>query len=362
MTGQQDQDSSDRPTASSAKGTLGAARSKAKQTANKLDATQQNHSPLGFPVAVYRKYSEDQAGNLANLIAYWAFFSLFPLLLVAITILELVGIGEGTFKHTLSSFPLIKDSIKNERGLSGGNPVALIIGVAVALWAGLAVFKTVQTAFDSIWEVPMTDRPGFADKLVRSLKALVVLGIGFIVTLALSGIATGGGAISVKLPVVLRLLVGLLAIGLDIVGFCLAYSFLTKRDLTYRQVLPGAVFAGVLFFLLQLAGTALVSHGAHGHTGATSAIALVLGMLWWFSLQAQVTLYGAEINVVVVEKLWPRGLVDAPDTNADKRAYQAYAEEKTYRPHESVDTTFHEGLPDDQRPAGTGDWRRDRQR
>src|SRR3954452_9106852 len=127
MTGQQDQDSSDRPTASSAKGTLGAARSKAKQTVNKLDATQQNHSPLGFPVAVYRKYSDDQAGNLANLIAYWAFFSLFPVLLVAITILELVGIGEGTFKETLKSFPLINSSIENQHGISGGNPLALVI-------------------------------------------------------------------------------------------------------------------------------------------------------------------------------------------------------------------------------------------
>ncbi len=82
-------------------------------------------------------------------------------------------------------------------------------------------------------------------------------------------------------------------------------------------------------------------------------------MLWWFSLQAQVTLYGAEINVVLVEKLWPRGLVDAPDTRADERAYQAYAEEKTYRPNESVEATFHEGLPENARPTGTGAWRRE---
>ena len=78
-------------------------------------------------------------------------------------------------------------------------------------------------------------------------------------------------------------------------------------------------------------------------------------MLWWFSLQAQVVLYGAEINVVHVEKLWPRGLIDAPDTDADRRAYTAYAEEKTYRPNQTVSTTFHEEVSEAETQQGT--WR-----
>jgi membrane protein len=321
------------------------AKARAKRAADRLDDFQQHHPQLGYPIAVYRKYSDDQAGNLANLLAYWAFFSLFPLLLVAITIMGFVGIGSGTFKDVLSGFPLIGAGIRTENGLTG-SPVALVVGVLAALWSGLSVFNTAQTAFDSVWEIPMADRPGLVDKLVRSLKALVVLGIGFVVTTGLSGIATGGTAVHVSLPVVLRLLVGLLAIALDVVGLTIGYSFLTKRDLTFRQVLPGAIFAGVLFFLLQLGGTALVSHGAQGHTGATGSIATVLGMLWWFSLQAQAVLYGAEINVVKVEQLWPRGLVDAPDTPADYRAYQAYARAKEFRPDQRVDTTFGDDGPE----------------
>jgi membrane protein len=332
---------------------------KAKRAASRMDDFQQAHPQLGFPIAVFRKSSDDQAGNLANLLAYWAFFSLFPLLLVAITIMGFVGIGDGTFRDVLKSFPLIGAGINNQQGLTG-SPVALVVGVVLALWSGLAVFKTAQTAFDAVWEVPMADRPGFADTLLRSFKALVVLGIGFVVTLGLSGIATGGKDIHVTLPLLLRLVVGLAAIALDVGGLCLAYSFLTKRDLTFRQVLPGAAFAGFLFFILQLAGTALVSHGAQGHTGATSQVATVLGMLWWFSLQAQVVLYGAEINVVLVERLWPRGLVDAPDTAADHRAYQAYAQERTYRPNQRVDTAFvDEVSPAEQEPQSRG-WRRRR--
>src|SRR4051812_49319998 len=315
------------------------AKTKAKRAANRLDELQQRHPQLGYPIAVFRKYSDDQASNLANLLAYWAFFSMFPLLLVGITIMGFVGIGSGTFKQVLTTLPLIGPGIQSQNGLTG-NPVALVLGILTALWSGLAVFNTAQTAFDSVWEVPVAERPGFVSKLVRSLKALVVLGVGFVVTLGLSGVATGGDAIRVHLPLILRLGVGLVTIALDIFGFCLAYTFLTKRDLTFREVLPGAVFAGVLFFLLQLGGTALVTHGAQGHTGATGSIATVLGMLWWFSLQGQAVLYGAEINVVKVEQLWPRGLVDAPDTEADERAYSAYAEERTFRPSQTVTSSF----------------------
>ena len=333
-------------------------KSKAKRTANKIDDFQQHHPQLGYPIAVYRKYSEDQAGNLATLLAYWAFFSLFPLLLVAVTIVGFVGIGNGTFKQVISTFPLIGSGLSGNKGLTG-SPVALVIGILTALWSGLAIFNSAQTAFNAVWEIPMADRPSFVNKLVRSLEALVVLGIGYVLTLGLSGVATGGKDIHVNLPVILRLLVGLVAIALDIGAFCLAYTFLTKRELTVKQVLPGAIFGGVLFFILQLAGTALVSHGAQGHTGATSSIATVLGLLWWFSLQAQVVLYGAEINVVKVEKLWPRGLVDAPDTEADHRAFQAHVEAKQFRPNQTVDTTFHDEMSDDERAASTGSWRAD---
>jgi hypothetical protein len=81
----------------------------------------------------------------------------------------------------------------------------------------------------------------------------------------------------------------------------------------------------------------------------------VLGLLWWFALQATVVLYGAEINVVRVEGLWPRGLVDAPDTSADHRAYEAYAQEKAYRPNQTVSSTFHDEVSESER---TGEWRR----
>ncbi len=334
--------------------TLADEKSKAKRAANRVDDFQQQHQTLGFPIAVWRKFSEDQGGNLAALIAYWAFFSLFPLLLVAVTVMGFVGVGSGTFQSVISTFPLVGTNVS---GLSG-SWWALGVGIATALWSGLAVVKVTQTAFDSVWEIPMADRPSFLKKLLSGLKSLVVLGLGFIVSLGLSGVATGGKAIHVSLPVWARVLVGACAIALDVFGFCLAYRWLTKRELSFHDVLPGAVFAGVLFFFLELAGSALVTHGSQGHTGAAAQVSLVLGMLWWFALQATVVIYGAEINVVRVEQLWPRGLVDAPDTPADHRAYQAYAQEKTYRPNQSVDTSFTDEVTDEEQSGNKETWRR----
>ena len=78
----------------------------------RLDAWQRTRSWAGFPFAVVKKFSEDQAGNLAALVAYYAFFSVFPLLLVAVTVLGFVlqgspALQDRVFDTTLGFFPVI---------------------------------------------------------------------------------------------------------------------------------------------------------------------------------------------------------------------------------------------------------------
>jgi hypothetical protein len=58
-----------------------------KRLVQAADDFQQRHRWLAFPVAVVKKYGEDQGGHRAALLAYYGFFSLFPLLLVAVTLL-----------------------------------------------------------------------------------------------------------------------------------------------------------------------------------------------------------------------------------------------------------------------------------
>ena len=63
-------------------------------------------------------------------------------------------------------------------------------------------------------------------------------------------------------------------------------------------------------------------------------------MLWWVYLGSIVTLFGAQLNVVLKERQHPRRLIDSPATKADYRAYDAYAKERTYHQDEGVHTEF----------------------
>jgi membrane protein len=101
-----------------------------------LDRFQQRHKLVGIPIAVLKKFSDDQAGNKAALIAYFAFFSIFPLLLVFVTILGFVlhsdpGAQRAVLNSVLKQFPIIGDSVKGhslkgERDRAGGGDRRLI--------------------------------------------------------------------------------------------------------------------------------------------------------------------------------------------------------------------------------------------
>ena len=69
-------------------------------------------------------------------------------------------------------------------------------------------------------------------------------------------------------------------------------------------------------------------------------LALVIGLLVWIYLGGQLTLLCAEINVVRVRRLWPRGLVQPPFTEADQRAMRAGTLVEQRRPEQQITVTF----------------------
>src|SRR5215218_2482294 len=125
----------------------------------RVDRYQRAHGSLGFPVATLKKFGEDRAGHLAALIAYYGFFSLFPLMLVLVTVLGLTLAGNSEFQHrivdsALAQFPIIGDQIRQNLHALNGTGLALAVGIAGALWAAMAGIKAAQNAMDEIWNVP----------------------------------------------------------------------------------------------------------------------------------------------------------------------------------------------------------------
>src|SRR5947207_10896481 len=151
------------------------------RTVRRIDAFQAERRWLAFPIAVIKKFGDDRAGNLAALIAYYGFFSLFPLLLTFVSVLGLLlrndpSLRDSIINSALRDFPVIGDQITRNIHAITGNGVALGIGIAGTLWAGLGVTMAAQNAMNQIWDVPRKDWPNFLKSRLRGLLLLAVLG------------------------------------------------------------------------------------------------------------------------------------------------------------------------------------------
>jgi YihY family inner membrane protein len=296
-----------------------------------FDRLQQRHSALAIPMAVVKKFGDDQAGSLAALVAYYAFFSLFPLLLVLVTILAYVLQGDPSTQHSiqtsvLSQFPIIGTDISRNIHSLHGHVTSLVIGIVTSLLAGLGVTQAAQNAFDRVWAVPFKDRHDFLHSRLRGLALLVALGLLFIVATLASGLVTGGlggpGA---------RVLGILLSLILNFALFMAAFRFLTSDTIPLKSLWVGVLVAGVAWEILQVVGGIYIGHVLFG---------IVIALLVWLHLGAQLTLYAAEVNVVVSRKLWPRSLFGPPSVPADEKTLTALAKVEERHDTEQVDVSF----------------------
>jgi YihY family inner membrane protein len=303
----------------------------------RVDQAQQSHEKLAVAAATIKKYGEDQSSSLASMIAFWAFFSIFPLFLVLVTILGYVLPSDrraDVLGRVASFFPLLHPSTVG--GLSGAWWPILVGGVT-ALWAGSGVVRVAQQAFDEVWEVPRRSRPGLVEQVRRSIFALATIGFGLVVATIMSGYVTGRDT-GINLGWYGRLGGYLISFVLDVGLFVIAFRILTKRENTVRDVLPGALLAGGAFFVLQLLSALIISRYLGKAQGTYGSFATVITILWWFYIQAQITLLGAQLNVVLAERLYPRSLVvGAPWTDADERTLQRYAEKAMYYEDQEIE-------------------------
>jgi YihY family inner membrane protein len=303
-----------------------------------LDRHQQQSRRLAFIAAVIKKWGDDQAGQLAALIAYYGFVSLFPLLLVLVTVLGFVLQGDpGEQKRildgTLGQFPLISDQLKLQ-SLTGSS-VGLAIGVFGSLLAGMGVTGATQNAFNRIWSVPFKDRPNFIHARLRGLGMLAILGTLSIVSTTAAGFV---GSASHAAPAVVAGV--LVAFVLNLALFMTAFKLLTAVDVSWRELLPGVIVAAVFWQLLQHLGGFYVDHELKRTGPLYGVFALVLGLLAWLYLGAQLTIFAAEINVVRCQRLWPRSFFSDPLLDADRRALTSSAEVEERVHEENVEVSF----------------------
>ncbi|MCL2770476.1 MAG: YihY/virulence factor BrkB family protein [Solirubrobacterales bacterium] len=273
-----------------------------------IDRFQMRRPRLSAAVAVLKKYSDDQGAHMGALIAFYAFFSIVPLLLAFVTILGFVLQGnreaqDSVLHSTLSQFPIIGTQLQANVHSIKGSPVSLAIGVVGSLLAGLGLTGAAQNTFNRVWAVPADRRPSFVGWRLRGLATIAGLGLLAIVSTAAAGFvtATTGGAVAVLAGV-------LLALAGNLLLFFLVFRLMTVEEVPTRDLLPGVLLATVLWQILQHLGSYYVDHVVRHARDTSGLFAFVLGLLTWLYLGGQVTVIAAELNVVRARRLWPRSL------------------------------------------------------
>jgi YihY family inner membrane protein len=302
---------------------------------DKLDAFQRRHRVTAFVYAIQKKYSDDQGGQLAALVTYYGFLSIFPLLLAAFTVVAYILAGDTHAIHTveihLGNEPILGQAVRDLEGKRlEGSPIALVVGLAGLVWGAMGLAQVAQQTMSEAWNVSRLDRRGFGPRLLRGLGWYGLFGVGIVASTFVTSLGsllkwTGGTWLS-----------GLAAFALNAAIFTASFWILSPLATNLSQHLPGAVFAAVAWTVLTGLGTGLTHKLAHTNA-LYGSFGSVLGLLALIYLAARLTIYAIEANVVLALGLWPRSLRNKNLTPADKEQLLSLARREQRVKKELID-------------------------
>jgi YihY family inner membrane protein len=306
----------------------------------RVDAVQQRYRAPAFVVGLIKKYGDDNGGVLVANLAHSAFVSLFPLLLVLVTLLGLVASTDPAVRHQVLSavahqIPGIGDQLAgNVQQLRRSSIIGLVVGLVVLIWGATGLAQAGLFTMEQVWNLPGPARPGYVQRLGRALVFLGVLGFGVIVTTGLTSLGLYGHG-----PGLLAVAGAVLVAATNIGMFALSFRVLTPKGVPTRKLVPGAAAGGLAWTVLQALGTYVVGH-LRDTNAVYGAFATVLVLLAWISLSVAITVYAAELNVVLARRLWPRSIVQPPLTEADRAVLAAQALQNQRRDDQRVHVSY----------------------
>ncbi len=283
----------------------------------RIDAWQQRHPWPAVVYAVIRKYGEDHAGQQAALLTYYAFLSLFPLLLVVTTLASVIisqrpGLQQDIIQSVTNYFPVLGDQLSAHINTLHKSGLPLVIGIAFTLYGTRGVADAFRRGVQNIWHVPKSQRETFPKTIPHSLSIIVIGGLGFITASILTGLAgSAGNGIPFRL---LSLAVNLFVL-FWLFTFLLAMCL--PRRVPLKDIRSGALSAALGLVTLQAVGGYLVKTELRHLDALYSYFAVALGLLFWIYLQAQLLYYAITLSAVRAQRLWPRSMYEnSPPTRS----------------------------------------------
>lgn len=310
-------------------------------TLRRVDGAQQRHTIPAFLIGVMKKFGDDNAGALTVQVTYAMFVTVFPLLLILVTVLGIVladnpSDRQRVLNSAFGQFPIVGQQLAhNLHAMKRSSVFGLVVGVIGLVYGSTGLAQAGLYSMEQIWNIPSAVRPNYLTRMARSIIFLCLLAVALILTTALTGFGTFGR--HVFWLGVLSELLGLL---LNVGFYFAAFRTLTPKQVTARSLLPGVVIGGAAWTILQAVGGYVVGHDLKGASAVYGMFGLVLGLVAWIYLAAEITLYAAELNTVIYHRLWPRSMVQPPLTEADQRSLALQATQNQRRPEQVVVTRF----------------------
>jgi len=314
-----------------------------------LDREQRKRSVLGFPIATFFKFIDDQGPYLAAIISFYALLAIFPLLLIAVTIFGFflqgnAGFQERVLDSALSTFPIIGDELGRPDRLKGST-TSTVVGILAATYGSLGLGQALQNALNVAWSVPRNKRP---NPIRLRLKSVALLALGGTSVLAITVVSTIGSETEVfgpRLDATLRW--GIRLVTVMLIGLLLTAVFrlAAARRHHLGRAAPGAFTVAILWQALQYVGTIYTTRVLQETEGMSGVFGLVLGLIGIIYVAAFIGVMGMEVNVVLARQLWPRSIrtlfVDRGElTEADRRAYASYVRAQQHKSVENVEVSF----------------------
>jgi YihY family inner membrane protein len=316
---------------------------------DRLDELQRRRPLLGFPLAVVYKFLDDQGNYLAAIVTYYAFVAVFPLLLIASSVLGFVLQGNESLRDevltsALAQFPIVGTQLGRPEGLQG-SASAVVVGGLTALYGVLGLGQAAQNVVNVVWAVPRNSRLNPVVSRLRSFVMLLLAGLTVLVVAVLTSIASHLDVTGSDFDQDVRLILGAAAVVLNALVLALMMRFATTERRGLRETLPGALTVAVLWQVLQVVGGAYVGNVVARATQLNGTFALVLGLIALIYLASMMAVLGLEVNVVLAKRLYPRALLtpftDAVQlTEADRRVYTENAQAQRHKGFERVHVSF----------------------
>lgn len=273
------------------------------------------NSLLGLVKETFQDWTQDKASRLGAALAYYAIFSIGPMLVVVIAIAGKVfgkDAAEGKIADTLSQV-LSSDAAKFVEALvtSASRPtegtIATLVGTGTLLLSAMGIFGQLKDALNTIWEVEPVPGGGIMAALTKNFLSFgMLLGVGFLLLVSLvvnALLSTLGPFLRDALPggaLLWNAVNYVITLAIISLMFALIFKFVPDIRVGWKEVLLGGVVTATLFLLGQIALGIYLSLGNVGSAfGAAASLVIVLV---WIYYSAQILFLGAEFTQVYANR------------------------------------------------------------